>query len=58
MGDICKVIKSSQIALLADDAKIHLNINSVNDCVKLQSYVDDVWNGVLQTVWILIYKQM
>ena len=44
IDDISQVIRESQIAQLADDSKIKLNINSVNDCVRLQTDVDAICN--------------
>jgi len=46
--DINSVIKHSYIFLLADDTKIYITINSINDDLKLQSDLDNFCSWCLQ----------
>jgi hypothetical protein len=42
INDFCKVIKYSNFLLFADDVKIFRAINSVDDCILLQSDINRI----------------
>ena len=42
ISDLCNVIKHTKYLLFADDVTIFLAINSVGDCILLQSNTEDV----------------